>query len=70
MSSSQKTGKRDMKVGKNDDIITGSKQLTLAEATSLKSISDASRELAMLAELRKLRPTVTLFGIRKPLFNV
>ena len=55
MSSSQKTGSRDMKVGKNDDVITGSKQLTLAEATPLKAVSDASGESTMLAELRKLR---------------
>lgn len=38
MSSSQKTGKKDMKVCKNDDVITASKQLTLAEATPLKSV--------------------------------
>lgn len=55
MSSSQKTGKKDMKAGKNDNIITASKQLTLAEATLLKSVSDASGESVMLAELRKLR---------------
>ena len=42
-------------VGKNDDIITGSKQLTVAEATPLKSARDASGESAMRAELRKLR---------------
>lgn len=55
MSSSQKTGKKDMKVGKNDEVITASKQLTLAEATPLKSASDAGGESAMLTELRKLR---------------
>lgn len=55
MSSSQKIGKKDMKAGKNDDVITGSKQLTLAEATPLKFDSDASGDSVMLAELRKLR---------------
>ncbi|TKS86659.1 hypothetical protein D9C73_020777 [Collichthys lucidus] len=55
MSSSQKTGKKDMKVGKNDEVITASKQLTLAEATPLKYAGDAGGESAMLTELRKLR---------------
>lgn len=54
MSSSQNTGKKDMKVSKNDDAITASKQLTLAEATPMRSVSDAGGEWAMLVELRKL----------------
>ena len=51
-SSSHKTGKKDMKAGKKYDLMTSSKQLTLAEA--LKFVSDASGDSAMLAELRKL----------------
>jgi len=55
MSSSQKTGKKDMRVGRNNDGLTAWKQLTLAEATPLKSPGVASGESAMLAELRKFR---------------
>lgn len=55
MSSSQKTAKKDAKSGKNDNMKTGSKQLTLAEGTPMKINGDASGESEMLTELRKLR---------------
>lgn len=55
MSSTQKTMRRDVKGGKNEDGKAGPKQLTLAEATPLKSSGEANPELEMLAELRKLR---------------
>lgn len=53
-SSSQNMDKKDMKVGRKDDVTAGSKQLTLAEATPLKVTGDASGETAMLTELQKL----------------
>ncbi|MEQ2191388.1 hypothetical protein XENOCAPTIV_027737, partial [Xenoophorus captivus] len=54
-SSSQKSVKNDMKASRKDDVTTGSKQLTFAEATPLKATGDASGETVMLMELRKLR---------------
>ncbi|MED6240859.1 hypothetical protein ATANTOWER_029637 [Ataeniobius toweri] len=54
-SSSQKSEKNDMKASRKDDVTTGYKQLTLAEATPLKAMGDARGETVMLMELRKLR---------------